>query len=269
MSEPHDRAAFGGSAPENYERYFVPAIGAPLANDLVRIAALRPGERVLDIACGTGVVARLASERVSVTGTVAGLDVNPGMLAVAKSSTPPEAKIDWHEGSAEALPFPDGAFDAVLCQVGLQFVPNKHAALCEMRRVLVPGGRLILNVPGPTPQLFVILEESFARHCGAEAAGFVKRVFSLHDASELRHLIGGAGFHDVSVRADTKSLRLPAPEEFFWQYVHSTPLAGILGPMSAEVRGSVERDVVTKWQEFVEDHALMLQVRVVVATARK
>jgi predicted RNA methylase len=87
MSQQHFVQSYGGSAPENYERYFVPAIGAPLANDLIGIAALRPGERVLDVACGTGVVARLASQAVGSAGTVAGLDINPGMLAVARSTT--------------------------------------------------------------------------------------------------------------------------------------------------------------------------------------
>ena len=87
MSQPHYGRAYGGSPPENYERYFVPTIGMPVANDLIAVAALRPGERVLDVACGTGVVARLASQRVGAAGTVAGLDVNPGMLAAAASAT--------------------------------------------------------------------------------------------------------------------------------------------------------------------------------------
>ena len=85
MSQQNFYEAYGGSAPENYERYFIPAIGAPLATDLIDTAALRPSERVLDVACGTGVVARLAAERVGATGTVAGIDINPGMLAVALS----------------------------------------------------------------------------------------------------------------------------------------------------------------------------------------
>jgi len=134
--------------------------------------------------------------------------------------------IGWHEASAEVMPLPDTSFDAVLCQMGLQFMPDRHAALSEMRRVLVPGGRLILNVPGPTPQLFVIMEEALTPLIGAEAAGFVSRVFSLHDTVELRNLLVGVGFRDVSVRADTASLRLPPPKEFLWQYVHSTPPGG-------------------------------------------
>ena len=127
---------FSDNAAENYERYFVPAIGAPIARDLVDRAALRAGERILDVACGTGIVARLAAEEVGATGTVAGLDVNPGMLAVARSVIPDQTTIDWHEASAEAMPLPNGVFDVVLCQMGLQFAPDKAAALAEMRRVI-------------------------------------------------------------------------------------------------------------------------------------
>lgn len=269
MTEQHYGKTYGGSLPANYERFFVPAIGAPLATDLVRFAALRPGERVLDVACGTGVVARLASQQVGASGTVAGLDVNPGMLAVARSATPPGMSIEWHEASAEAMPLPDASFDVVLCQMGLQFVPDKQAALREMQRVLVRGGRLILNAPGPTPRLFAIMGEALARHVDAKAAGFVNQVFALHDEAELQALVGDAGFHDVSVQSNTKPLRLPAPEEFLWQYVHSTPLAGAVAQVDDERRDSLERDIAAKWQGFVEDDALALQVRIVVATARK
>src|SRR5688572_13854369 len=110
---------YGGSAPENYQRYFVPVIGAPFANDLVAEAALRAGERVLDVACGTGVVARLAAEKVGPGGTVAALDLNPAMLAVARSIPSTGAAIRWYETSAESIPLPDAAFDVVFCQLGL------------------------------------------------------------------------------------------------------------------------------------------------------
>jgi hypothetical protein len=97
----------------------------------------------------------------------------------------------------------------------------------------------------------------------------VNQVFSLHDAAQLQDLIRGAGFRDVSVRADTKSLRLPPPEEFLWQYVHGTPLAGALAQANDELRGSLKRDVAARWKELVKDRSLMLQVRMLVATARK
>lgn len=269
MSQQNFGKSYGGNAPQNYERYFVPSIGAPLANDLIDIAALRPGERVLDVACGTGVVARLAAQRVGAAGTVAGLDVNPGMLAVASSVTPSDLSIEWHEASAESIPLSDESFDVVLCQMGLQFVPDKHAALREMYRVLAAGGRLILNMPGPTPRLFAIMEEALAHHIGAQAAGFVNQVFSLHDTDELRDLIDSAGFRDVTVQANIKQLHLPPPEQFLWQYVYSTPLVGALAKVDDERRRALERDVVAEWQEFVKDHALVFQARIIIATARK
>ncbi len=269
MPQQHPGESHGGSAPESYERFFVPAIGAPLASDLVEAAALRPGERVLDVACGTGIVARLASGAVGAAGTVAGLDPDPGMLAVARATTPPGTTIEWHEASAEAMPLPDGSFDAVLCQMGLQFVPDTHAALREMRRVLATAGRLALGLPGPTPRPMVVLAEALARHVGGEAAGFVNRVFSLHDTAVIRDLVAGAGFRDVAVRADTKSLRLPPPEEFLWQYVRSTPLAGAVARVDEERRASLERDVVDDWRGLVNDGTMVVDVRMVLATARK
>ena len=261
--------AYGENPAANYEKFFVPAIGAPVATDLIRVAALRPGERVLDVACGTGVVARLASQQVGDTGTVAGLDINAGMLAIARSALAPGTPIEWHDASAEAMPFPDASFDVVLCQMGLQFMPDKHAALREMWRVLERGGRLILNVPGPTPQLFTIMGKALARHVDAEATRFVDQVFSLHDTAEIQNLITGPGFHDVSVQADAKRLSLPRPEEFLWQYVYSTPLAAAVAKVNDERRGALEHDVVAKWQEFVKDGVLELEVRIVLAMARK
>lgn len=269
MAEQQFGKTHGENPAVNYERFFVPAIGAPLAADLVRLAALRPGERVLDVACGTGVVARFASQQVGETGTVTGLDINPGMLAVARSATPPGLPIDWRQASAEAMPFSDASFDVGLCQMGLQFMLDKHAVLREMRRVLVRGGRLVLNVPGPTPRLFAIMGEALARYVGAEAAGFVNHVFSLHDTGELQNLVSGAGFHDVSIQSHIKRLPLPAPEDFLWQYVHSTPLAGAVAQLDDEHRGALERDVAAQWREFVEDGVLMLRVRIVIAAARK
>lgn len=260
--------AYGGTAPENYEKYFVPTIALPLARDLVEAASLQAGERVLDVACGTGVVARLAAERVAPSGRVAGLDVNPGMLAVARSATPPDLSIDWYETSAEAMPLPDNAFDAVLCQMGLQFVPDKLVALREMRRTLTKGGRLLLNLPGPMPPLFAALADRLARHIHSDAASFVRLVFSLDDADALRQLIEAAGFSRVAVRRTAKSLRLPPPAEFLWQYVHGTPLVGSVAKADDRQRAALERDVCARWQEFVVDGALKLDLQVATATGR-
>ena len=258
-----------GNAAANYERYFVPAIGAPLADDLVAAAALAEGARVVDVACGTGVVTRLAADRVGADGTVAGVDVNPGMLSVARAASPRNTTIEWYEANAEALPLADETFDVALCQLGLQFVAEKAAALREMRRVLRPAGRLFFNVPGPTPALFAVLEATLARHVGREAGAFMQAVFSLHDASEIRDLLTDAGFADADVRVSEKTLRLPPPEDFVWQYVHSTPLAGAVVDLDSEQRAALEREVVAGWQPFVEDGILVLELQIATASAHK
>ena len=261
---------YSGNAAENYERYFVPAIGAALAADLVELAALRPGERVVDIACGTGVVTSLAAERVGAAGTVAGVDINPGMLEVARTAAPADAAIDWREARAEQLPFADEAFDVAFCQLGLQFFEDRPSALREMRRVLVGGGRLLINVPGPTPTIFfAILEAALARHLGPEVAAFVQAVFSLHDPTELTDLLTAAGFGAVEPRPTEKTLLLPPPNDFLWQYVHSTPIAGAAADLDDEHRIALEHEVVAGCEPFVEDGALVLRLPVTLATAQR
>lgn len=269
MSQQYLSEIYDVKPPENYERYFVPAIGRPIANDLIQLAALQPGERVLDVACGTGIVARLASQQVGPDGTVAGLDVNPGMLEVARSTTPTDVSIEWYESGAEDMPLPDEAFDVVTCQMGLQFFADKAAALREMRRVLAPGGRLILNAPGPAGRTFAILAEAMGRHLGPQAAGFVSHVFSLHDTTELRQLLNEADFRDITIQAHNKMLMLPPPKAFLWQYVHSTPLAGTVTQADEQALANLERDVVQGWQDFRENGSLMSQQRIVAASARK
>jgi ubiquinone/menaquinone biosynthesis C-methylase UbiE len=262
------RSASEGDVATNYERYFVPAIGAPLAADLVALAALRPGERVVDVACGTGAVTRLARERVGAGGTVAGIDVNPGMLAVART-VPGASAIAWHEASAEELPAADESFDVAFCQLGLQFFSDRVAALREIRRVLVPGGRLLVNVPGPAPAVFATLEDALGRHVGAGAAGFVGAVFSLYREDEVRALVTTAGFATVETTSSVKTLRLPPPADFLWQYVHSTPLAGAAAQLDEEHRAALEDEVVAAWQPFTEDGCMVVPLGVTVASARR
>jgi SAM-dependent methyltransferase len=136
-----------GDAAERYERYVARYVLGPWAPLLVDAARLQPGERALDVACGTGVVARAAAERVGPAGQVTGIDLNAGMIRVARSlPRPAGARIEWLERSALDLGLADASVDAVLCQQGLQFFPDKPRALREMRRVLRRAGRLALSV---------------------------------------------------------------------------------------------------------------------------
>jgi ubiquinone/menaquinone biosynthesis C-methylase UbiE len=224
-----------GSAPELYQRYLVPAMTAMWAADLADRAALRPGQRVLDVACGTGVVARLAAERVGPTGGVDGIDLNAGMLAVARSLAAP---VQSHHGSALELPFADAAFDVVLCQLGLQFFPDRPLALREMRRVLAAGGRLALNVFGPiehNPATHA-LSEALDRHVGPRASLAKRTEHALADATQLRAMVEQAGFRDVAIATATKAVRFPSSADYVRIQLAATPLASLVAARDADGR---------------------------------
>ena len=258
---------YAAQAAENYERDFVPAIGEPFARRVLDTAGLRPGERVLDIACGTGVVARLALEAVGPQGHVAGVDANPGMLQVARETG--GGAIDWHQAPAEQLPVPDSSIDVALCSLGLMFFGDKPQAIREIRRVLTPGGRAILGTPGPTPALFNAIDQALITHVGPGASMFVHTVFSVHEPAEVLDLLRGADLEDVEVDKDTISFRLPPAADFFWRYVNSTPLLAILAELDEPARAALEREVVERCQPFVVDGGLTMDVGVLVASARR
>lgn len=267
MTEKVSYRRYSGTAAENYERYFVPAIARPVAADLLRAANLQPGERVLDVACGTGIVARLAAEQVGPTGAVSGVDVASDMIEVARATAAPsEPVIGWSQGDAAALPLPDGSFDVVLCQMGLMLVADKPAALAEMRRLLVAGGRVALNTPGAINRPMALLADALARHIDPNLAGFVQAVFSMDDPIEHEQLLNSAGFTDVEATVVTATLHLPAPREFLWQYINLTPLGFFVHQAPEAAQAAVEHDVVGQWQGLVKDGGGVVDQPMVVAT---
>ena len=199
---------------EAYESYMVPVLFGPWASDLVEAAEPRRGERILDLACGTGIVAREAARRLGAAASVTGLDASSNMLAVARSAAVREnRKIEWREGRAEALPFRDGAFDLVLCQFGLMFFSDPSAALNEAHRVLESGGRLALAVWQPLDRhpFYRTLHQVIQRRAGVSA---LEQIFSWRDAGELSRSIEGAGFRSIDVEPVSKTSRFPNPEGF-------------------------------------------------------
>jgi ubiquinone/menaquinone biosynthesis C-methylase UbiE len=187
------------SAAEVYDQCFVPALFQQWGNTVCEIAAIRRGQRVLDVACGTGVLAAAAAERVGPDGAVAGLDPNDEMLAVARRK---RAHIDWQNGRAEALPFADARFDRVVSQFGFMFFADRAQALREMMRVLGPGGRLAVAVcdaldhsPG-----YAVLAELLHRLFGQPVAEAFRAPFVLGDRDELLSICHAAGITDPMVK---------------------------------------------------------------------
>jgi ubiquinone/menaquinone biosynthesis C-methylase UbiE len=262
---------FLGGVPENYERYLVPRIFALWAEDLVEAAALRAGERVLDIASGTGIVARIAARRLGNRGSIVGLDTSAPMLATARvAATAEGAAVEWREGDALDQPFTDGAFEVVLCQQGLQFFPDKPRGLREMHRVLRPGGRIVLSVWGPIERSpgFAVLAEALTRHVDPQAGNLLASgPFSLCDTDELRTLIAGGNFQDIVIRRVTKTLHYASLEEFVLGYMSGSALAGVVGDMDESARASLIAEVTAKLGIAIDEQGLRFPTETNIATA--
>jgi ubiquinone/menaquinone biosynthesis C-methylase UbiE len=199
---------------EGYESYMVPTLFGPCATRLTEAADPRPGERVLDVGCGTGIVARQVASRLRGSGTVAGLDLSPQMLAVARAAAKRDGlAIEWREGNAEQLPFSDSTFDLVLCQFALMFVPNKGAALREMRRVVSKHGRVLTSVWQSLDRhpFYQTLHTVIQQRLGMSA---LQDIFALSNAAELQALALGAGFRRVEIEPFSLTARFPNPDQF-------------------------------------------------------
>jgi SAM-dependent methyltransferase len=266
-----ERWQVAGNAAEIYQRELVPAVFGPWGPRVVELASLRPGLRVLDIACGTGLVARLAAQAVGVDGRVAALDLNPSMLAVASELPAVEgAGIEWVEGNAQELPFANGSFDVVCCQLGLQFFPDREGAVREMKRVLVPGGRAVVMVwreidraPG-----FAVLAAALDRTIGADAGALMRAPFALGDADELARLLEAGGLCDCTVRAETGNVRFPSAEKFVLGYIGGSPLAPLVSAAPALASEDLVREVERALDRFVEQSSLSFPIEAHLALCR-
>ena len=270
--EREERWQLAAEAAENYERYQVPATFGVLADELIEAAELRPGDRLLDVACGTGVVARRAAQRLGGHGRIVGLDINAAMLDVARSTAAAEGlTIEWREGSALELPFEDGAFDVVCCQQALQFFPDRAAALREMHRVLVADGRVALSVFRSIehrPEVAAIAE-SLERHAGPGAGATRRAVSALGDADELDRLVSGVGFRDVEIRAVVKMQRDTSVDGYLRRIELSAPSTDPLRRIDDRTRQAILADLRTALQPYLVDDGLALPAPIHVATARK
>ncbi len=234
----------GGDAPLAYDTYIVDAFMQDYSRRLVEAAAIESGYRVLDIACGTGVVTRLAASAAGPQGKVIGFDLNAGMLARARASEG-TATIDWREGSVTEMLFGDASFDRILCQHGLQFFPDKVAALTEMYRVLAPGGRLLVSVWRTIEHCpwQSAIADAVECHVGKEPAALVRSAFGFGDAEQLHQSIVDAGFRDVEIRVEEETIRHASLEEYVPGYISATPVAGAVAGLDATVHGEIVADV--------------------------
>ena len=208
---------------------------------------------MLDVACGTGVIARAAARAVGPTGSVSGVDVAPDMLEVARRVAVDGSAIDWDEADAAVLSMPDASCDVVLCQMGLMFMEDPAGALGEMHRVLAPAGRVLISTPGRIQPLFEAMEKAIVDNLNPDLGGFVRAVFSMHEPSALGGLLSEAGFSDVAWTEYQAVLSLPGPAEFLWSYINLTPMGPLVAQASEAAQVAMERQVVEAWTPDVDD----------------
>jgi ubiquinone/menaquinone biosynthesis C-methylase UbiE len=229
---------------EAYEELFVPGFFAQWAPHLLDGTGITTGQRVLDVGCGTGIVARRAAERVGPGGEVTGVDLNEAMLSVARRIAP---ELQWRQGAADALPFDAAVFDVVVSQMAMMFFPDRVAALKEMRRVVRPEGTVGVLVPGsladnPPYEVFV---DVVSRHAGEDARRLVASYFSLDG---LPYLFAAAGLDVTASGRPVGELHYDSVDQAVGVELDSTPLGGRLEP---EVRERIIADCRSELAEWV------------------
>lgn len=249
-----------------YEERFVPALFAHWVDPVLDAARPHPGQDVLDVACGTGVVARHAAERVGPGGSITGLDLNPAMLEVAARVRP---DLTWRQGDAAALPFPDRSFDVVTCQSAMMFFPDPTAALQEMGRVTRPGGTVAVQVfdlrtdqPAYGPWIDMV-----AGHAGEDALRLLGTYWVHGDRDVMRERCASAGLQVTEIHDHERPARFPSVEAMVLTEVNATPLADRLSQVELDAIVADSYEVYRPWRVDGQDElTIPLSGYVVVAT---
>ncbi|HKW51375.1 MAG TPA: methyltransferase domain-containing protein [Candidatus Eisenbacteria bacterium] len=230
-------ATFDGLIPEIYDKHLGAVLFKPYAADLVKRLKPRGAKDVLELACGTGIVTRALLDGLKPRPRLVATDLNEPMIAYARSKVGPEPGLEWRQADASSLPFSDASFDAVVCQFGVMFVPDKLAAMKEARRVLRPGGVFAFNVWDKIEEndLGRTAHEMITRFFPFDPPTFYTVPFGFHDSGLIRSMLGQAGFDDVQIESVAKESRSPSAGHAAVGLVRGNPVVTAI-----QERGSVE-----------------------------
>jgi ubiquinone/menaquinone biosynthesis C-methylase UbiE len=239
---------------ETYEERFVPALFRQWVEPVLQTAAIQSSDRMLDVACGTGVVARAAADLVAPEGSVTGVDLNPAMLAVARRVAP---EIDWRQGDVAALPFDADTFDVVTCQAAIFFFPDPTGALREMGRVTRPGGRVAVQAFSslPAQPAYGPWIDMVARYAGADTAELLGTYWTHGDTEIMRGRCAEAGLRVAAAHQHTRPAYFPNIETMVLTEVNATPLRDRLDQVDLDRILAESYDVLG---QFVRDGRLVI-----------
>jgi ubiquinone/menaquinone biosynthesis C-methylase UbiE len=261
-----------GNSPAAYEKYLVPGFFKPWAEELVSLASPSKGSDILDVACGTGIVARTVLSTMKDSVRVIGLDLNGEMLSLAAELSEDSGfEIEWKQGDANDLPFADERFDLLFCQQGMQFFPNPQQVLKEMHRVLRPEGSVAFNILRSIQfnPAYGILADELEKHAGVTAGAMMRSPFPDWDQRVIQQMIKSAGFTDISIQLDIISMRFPSPEEFLWREAASSPLAAEIESLDSETRRELVEGLNQSLEDYTDDRGVVFPMETMMILADK
>lgn len=261
-----------GDGPEAYEKYIVPAFSGAWAQDIVQRAALRGGDRILDVGCGTGIVSRHAYKSLGESSHITGVDVNEMVIKKAREiCLPNDIPIEWKQCNVETLPFSDAAFNVVLCQQGLQYFPDQSRALTEINRVLVSEGRIVFSVWRSLEYFpfYSALHRALEQYVSEEAASILSSAFTLGDSIQLRGLFESAGFKNIDICLMIKQMRYSSLEDFLVGGFAASPFANDILALEKSKREKMFQMIQNSISNYIDDHGLAAPMECYVASAIK
>ena len=246
----------GDDGPEAYETFVVPAYTGIWADEIVDRACLRPGEKVIDVACGTGLVARRAAGILGGCERVHGIDVNGAMI---KKAGEIERGIKWQHCDVTGMPFPDNHFDVVFCQQGLQYFPDPSLALNKMHRVLAENGRILLTVWRPVQYspFYDSLCSVLGKYLDGKAAAMLSAAFEFGGPGKLKSLFADAGFRAVDISIVIKQMCCSPFDAFISGSMTATPFFQEIRDMPAERREEMFLEIYNLNRDYIDDNGMV------------